>query len=453
MYAMGYSPEEAERMSFLKALLSWKDDSRRQRALAAEGDEFSVFNSGGVAAFSAEQAKSKLLNIRSVNTALARRGRKGDDLTGSYDAGPLASEKEKDRPAVRIKKNDAAAATQANNAKNAEVFFGEDSSSVQRDKNDAFNSVNMLKKVTNKPVGGNSGEDSFNRMLRRGVREQVNFDNLSKALDTHGATQTNFGDAKKLGDNRVSRNMYYIWLTSRAARRTQQPALKKTLASAGFEGADMPKEIISISGASGVAIKSEDVAVDMENVKKYLELDKQCKDAIKHGAEMAPDTTQILNQVDGLAASFPKTCGERNGAFDNNLQSISNGCQQMKRSYEQVKRECNSISIKVDDSQCKSEKLSNYSQTFDAYCDDALSKCASKETPEEQAACVASAKSLSSSNEFYDPEYPNIKLKSGDLQGDIDSTFYDEEGRLNNGYFAGIDWGGSVWVPTGVTGD
>lgn len=445
VYAMGLSAEDAQHMSFLRALLSWQDDSRRQRALAADGDELSVFNTGGFVALSGEQPKSKLISVRSVNAALERRGRKGDDLTGSYDAGPLAAEKENDKSVVRIKKNDVTAATQANNAKNAEVFFGEDSTSVQRDKNDAFNSVNMLQKVTNKPVGAVSGKnDWFNQLQNRGVVQEFNFDNLNKALDSSNATRTNLGDAKKLGDTPARRNMYYIWLTSRAARQAKQPLLKKTLASAGFEGADMPKEVISMTGFGGVSIKSADVVVDMENVKKYLELDKQCQDAIKHGGEMAPDTTQILEQVNGLAASFPKTCGERNGAFDNNLQSISNVCQQMKRSYEQVKRECNTISIKVDDGQCKSEKLSNYSQAFDAYCEDALSKCASKATPEEQAACVASAKGLRSSDEFYDPEYPNIRLSSGNLQGDVDSTFYDEEGELNNNYFAGIDWGGSL---------
>ena len=448
-YAMGFSPDEANRLSFLKALLSWKDEDRRQRALAAEGNEFSVFNSGGFESLSADASKSKLINVRSVNAALARRGKQGDDLAGSYNAAP-GEEDAVNKPGVVLKENAFSADTQANNTQNSEVFFGADSSAVQRGKQDAYNSVNMLKKLNNKPVAGASAQDWLDRLVDKGIREEANLDEVQKSLDATNSVRAQFGDTKKLGDTRAKRDMYYAWLTGRAARRTPQPVLKKTLASAGWDGADMPRSVFSASGFSGVAISSDDVVADVESVKKFMELDEKCRNAIKNGSADAPDLEQeALPRIQALAGSFPSTCGDRaNSSFNNTLQALANTCNQVSRSFERVKRECDEIQIDVEN-KCQAVQLTAYSAAFDAYCNAEMEKCnnlGADATPEDILACRGNANRLSSSNNFADPAYPNITFNSGDLGNVVRNTFFDDQGHFGGDYFPGTDWGNSLWV-------
>ena len=446
-FAMGYSQDEANRLSFLKALLSWKDDSRRERSMAAEGDEISVFNVGGPGMLSGDPSKSKLINVRSVNAALARRGKDGDYLAGSYNAKPGADSEKS--PAVRIKNANAAAGTQANKAKNAEVFFGEDSASVQRGKTDAFNSVNMLKKVTNKPVAGVSSGDWMDRLVDKGVREEANLDDVQKSLDPSSSVRTKFGDAKKIGDSRARRDMYYAWLTGRAARRTPQTILKKTLASAGWDGAEMPRTVFSASGYSGVAIKSDDVVADLDSVKKFIELDKKCQEAIEESNRYAPNTSLTIQQIDVLKSTFPETCGDiSSSSFDSNLGSIRNSCEQMKTSFDTVKRKCESITLKVDD-KCRAETLAVRSQTFKDYCQNKVAACNSLD-PDQQADCRKQALGARSDH-FCDPSMPNLCFESSQLESEINNTFYDGEGNLNKDYFPAIDWGHSLWVDESIT--
>ncbi|MBR4592258.1 MAG: hypothetical protein IKO35_03525 [Elusimicrobiaceae bacterium] len=446
VYAMGYTPDEAKNISFLKALFSWNDRSKMMRGELPDPDEASIFGpDGGFLTAASLQAQNKLIDIQSVNAALARRGQKADYLTGSYNAAPG---EEESSAGVRVANANASAGTQANRANKAEVFFGEDASATARDKNDAFDSTNTLKKVANKPVaGGSGGDDWLGRLVDKASRTDSNLSGLMQNLDRTGSTLANLGPVGKIGDSHAKRDMYYAWLTGRAARRTPQIVLKKTLASSGFNGAEMPRSVFTASGFSGVGIKPDDVVADMDSVKKYLEQDKKCQEALSNGSSLSSGAFEDTGErIRGLSGSFPATCGDRaNSGFMAGLQGIANNCQQIKRSYEQVQTDCATISLNLQDSQCKAEKLTSYYTAFDSFCEDELNKCASQETPEAQEACVSQVNQRSSSEDYMEPG-SNISYNSGELGNVIQETFYDDKNGPNQDYFPGVDWGHSLWL-------
>lgn len=452
MYAMGYSYEEGQKTSFLKALLSWNEHRKILNGEIPDPNEMSVFGTDAGAFNSAtNKAQNKLIDINSVNAALAKSGKKGDKLAGAYydpaqDAARANGAASEDDATVRIGNKDATANTQANNAKNADVFFGEDSSLIARDKKDGYNSVNTLKKVAIKPIAGSSGMDWLGRTIDKAVRNDTDLTDFSKALDNSGTALAQIGNVAKVGDSRAKRDMYWAWLMGRAARRTPQTLLKKTLASASFDGAEMPRSVFTASGFSGVGIRADDVLADMDSVQQYLDQDKNCQEAINQGMGMANDE-ELASQIQGLAGSFPANCEaveDGGGTYMGTLTSISNTCKNMKTAYEQIQNRCSTLSL-VNDSQCESVKLASYYEDFATMCAAEKQKCEempddSEESAQAKAQCFADWGGISS-NESHEG-YP---WDSDDLAGEVQTTFY-KNNRLNTDYFPGFDWGSGLWL-------
>lgn len=456
MYAMGYSYEEGQKTSFLKALLSWNEHRKILRGELPDPNAVLVFGSdGGAFNSAAGKAQNKLFDLNSVNAALVKSGKKADKLAGSYNdpaqnAVRANGASGEDDEAVRIGKQDAVANTQAN-AQKADVFFGEDSSIVARDKKDGFNSVNILKKVAVKPVAGHSGNDWLDRVIDKAVRSDTDLSSFVKSMDHSGSSLAQIGGVAKVGDSRAKRDMYWAWLMGRAARRTPQTLLKKTLASASFDGAEMPRSVFTSSGFSGVGIKPDDVLSDMDSVQQYLDQDKNCQAAMNQTSQMTnPDG--LGEQISHLtASSFPATCsdvGGNNDTYMGTLQGIENSCSQMHSAYEQIQKQCATLDIALNGNQCHSDKLTSYYDDFVAMCGSERAKCEQMEDPEEQAQCLTLWKDFSSSE------------KRGEYQWDIneleherDQLMYEHDqsgnatGRLNTDFFPGVNWGGSrLWI-------
>jgi len=443
VYAMGYTPDETKNLSLLKALFSWNDHSKMMRGELPDPDEASILSSGGSLTAASLQAQGQLINVRSVNASLARRGQKGDYLSGVYNppqgmADPSGG--------VRVENTKVSAATQANGSQLAEVFFGEDSSAIARDKNDAFDSTNTLKKVANRSIAGSTrSTDWFEKLVDKAVRSEADLSGLMEGKNNTKSTLANVGSAGKIGDSRAKRDLYYAWLTGRAARRTPQVILKKTLAAAGFNGAEMPRSVFTASGFSGVGIKPDDVVADMDSVKKYLELDKQCQQALSGGQGKEALMEDTYQKIDSLPGSFPATCGDvGNSGFMTKLTGLASNCKQLRKSYEQVQKGCATITLNLQDSQCKAEKLTSYYVAFAGYCLEKEKACQSAGTPEQQAQCRKEVAALSSAQDYTEPG-SNISYNSNELKKDVEKTFYDGD-ALNQDYFPGVDWGRSLWV-------
>ena len=459
VYAMGYSPDEAHRISFLKALFSWNEHSKMMRGEIPDPDEVNVFGSlGGAFNSTQDLAKNKLIDIRAVNAALAKRGQKGDHLVGVYE--DLAAEIDgrrnssgQNKTVVRLTKDNPTAQTQANEAAmHGDVFFGEDASGIRRDKNDAFNSVNTLKKATKLPIAGVSkGTDWFDREVDRAIRSDVDLSEFIKKDDRTSTALAQIGAINRVGDSRAQRDMYWAWMMGRAARRTPQLLLKKTLASASFDGAELPRTVFTASGFGGVAIKADEMNADISGVQDYLDQDKNCQQALTHAGQQM-NTSALADRINHLAEKFPQTCGARPGEYMSQLQSIINGCQQMKSAYESAQRVCGTLSLVLDNGQCRFEQLAAYYTVFDAYCQAKLAECDGLEGDEAQD-CINAVNGLSSTNDYSECEEGCPTYNSSELDGDdgqIKGRLYTETGGLNTEYFPGVNWGRSIRVNRGA---
>ncbi len=439
-YAMGYTPDETKKISFLKALFTWNDHSKMVRGELPDPEEMPILSNTDPANL---RARNKLINIRSVNAVLSRQGKRGDYIAGAYNR-PEGENKQSS--AVVVSNTKVSAGTQANIPTTGAVLFGEDASAVVRNRKDGFDSVNTLKKLANTPIAGSTADkdDWFMRAVDRAVQNDVDFSDVKKDMDKSHTALFQFGGIGKLGDSRAKRDMYYAWLTGRAARRTPQVILKKTLASAGFNGAEMPKSVFTVSGFSGVAIRPDDVVADMDSVQKYLEMDKECQAALQHGNQPEIMDT-VKGQIEGLPASFPATCGARSNEFVTNLQGINNNCRQLQRAYENVQRGCSTLSLNLQDTQCKTDGIETYYTAFNNYCNAEEETCRAMTDPDAQRACFERVNALSSAQDYSEPG-SLIVYNSNNLEGDVHDVFYDEEGQFNNSYFPGVNWGRSLWV-------
>ena len=446
-YAMGYTPDETKNISFLKALLSWNEHAKMMRGELPDPDEAAIFGAAGGAFNAADAtAQNKLFDLRAVNQSLKKQGQQGDYLAGSYNAPGGADE---DEEAVRVKNANASARTQANGAK-SEVFFGDDASAVARDKNDAFNSTNTLKKVANPPVAGTSGDSWLDRLIDKAVRSETDLSDFAKSMDRSGTALAQTGRFGKLGESRAKRDMYYAWLVGRAARRTPQVILKKTLASSGFDGAEMPRTVFTASGFSGVGINPDDVLADMDNVQKYLDQDKDCQQAMGEGWNMAPPTDEIVENIKQLSGTFPPNCEGINDAYGGMLTTISGQCQQMKRAYEHIRQRCGTLDFELNDTQCDSVKLASHYDEFVATCQDERAKCNElEEGSDDYNTCIANWQNYTPSDGYG----PDKSLNMDKLNEEIDDTFYEGTGdsrTFSGNYFPRINWGGSSLVDSSI---
>ena len=82
------------------------------------------------------------------------------------------------------------------------------------------------------------------------------------------------------GRYKAQRDMYYAWLTSRTATRVSDIMLKKTLAGAGFNGAEIPRKVFDSSMSSGIGLTSDAVVGDLDNIKLRLKKEEECNNPI-----------------------------------------------------------------------------------------------------------------------------------------------------------------------------
>ena len=433
-YAMGYSPDEAKEMSLLRALLSWHDHSKQVTPDGIDPDEVSVFSSGAAAQNGVRVGgpENRLINIQAVNSSLARRGQRVDKVTGVHyvpgDEDGLQSSK------VNITKSNVSAGTEANDTHPSEVFFGEDASAVTRDPKDGFNSSATLKKIANTNIAGAGEDDWFMKMVDKAKRKDVDVESLTKNLDM-GTTLARLPDSMEVGKSRAYKDMYYAYFMGNAARRTNIIPLKKTLASAGFSGAEMPKSVFDSSGFSGVGIDKDAVVSDIENVKLRIENEKLCEDATKtSGARIDNTLKAARTNINNLPGSFPKNCDEVSGSsFTNSLGNIQEQCKLIVEDYGQLDTYCG-IKIKQQGEACTTVKLTDAYDTYSSYCLDAAKECSSIEDPAAMDKCMAERKT---GDQHVTDEYgKNIK----DL---VENSF--EKG---SGFFPEEDWANSnIFLP------
>lgn len=448
-YAMGYTPDETQKISLLRALFSWNEHQKILRGELPDPDAVSIFGEGGGFLTAAgARAQNKLINMRAVNSSLARRGQAQDALRGSsYSAGAANTQQDTD---VKITNTNVSAATQANAAKVGDVYFGQDASVIARDKRDGYNSVNTLKKIANPNIaGGSKGPDWFDRLVDKATRSDPGLANIAKNVDKNGML-AKIGEVRDQGNNKAQKDMYYAWLFGKTARRTPNPVLKKTLAAASFNGGEMPKSVFSASGFSGVGINPDDVIADMDDVAKYLAQDKDCQEAMKAvGNTVDVLKDQIFSGIRALR--FPSTCADAQNnasAYTRQLQNINAQCKKVFDSYaNDLRSQCGSLNPSLG--KCdNTDNLSAHLAAFLSYCENEANKCTDPD-PVARAQCVEQAKKISESDFSSDTGRDSASKQKKDSFGvdDNDNPVWgDDDPRHENGFVPQIGWGGKYWL-------
>lgn len=379
--AMGYSADEAEGTSLLKALLNWREHAQIARGEKADPNELAVFTNSNVLAntigINGEGADGKIKNslydIAMVNASLARQGKKAEGITGSAYTGPKGEE-DLNAPVVSVKNSKATAATQSN-AQTAEVYFGSDASALERNKKDGYNSVNLLSKIPNPHITGGAGAgDWLDRLIDKASLESSGMEKLFD--NNEGKNMKAINSAMTdLGKTRAQKDMYFAWLMSRAANRTPQVILKKTLASAGWEGGQLYDTVFTAGGFSGVNIKEQDVEVDIQKVEKYLNADEQCEKTIKAtDATITNAMDNAIANINGLWNKFPTTCEQLDSSgFLKSLNEIREQCETARSAYNILSNGCSAMRVNVGS--CTTNKLEDRFTAYQAYCKAAADEC------------------------------------------------------------------------------
>lgn len=339
VWMMGYTPEDTEHISLLRALFSWGDKEKLRASISAD-NMYSVFDrNGGADGYSQGGPRSGLINVRAVNDSLARQGRRGDFLSGQTVDREGPGGKATD---VRLSGKESAAATQANLAKQKEVFFGADDPRVPRDKNDGFDTTKNLSKAGN--IVGAQKTDWFGAFVDKASLQDS--EDLDKMLNREGQSSlTSLADMGYIGNQKAARDLNFAWLVGKAARRSTKPILRKTLASASWNGAELPKKVFDTTGSSGIGIDPDSVVGDIGDIKQKIKEEEECKLITKEGQETLPNVMDAAKGMIGALkneAPFPgNTCDEAAlNAWVGQVGQVESKCQEAKGTYEVIGNKC-----------------------------------------------------------------------------------------------------------------
>ena len=444
-YAMGYSPREAGKISFLKALFSWNEHAKIQRGELPNPDEIAVFGSSNPdeAILAGRRRPGELsADGMSADLRLLRYAANGQPISGSYKTVPGTKESD---PTRRLKKDNAVANTESNRAAGTDLFNGEDASLIKPGKNDWNTSIKMLKKLAGQRISAvNPKIDWLDRTLNRAAMSDPQLEAIVKKLDKSRTLAYQVGDVRNIGDSQAKRDMYFAWLVGRVSRRTPNKVLKKTLASTCFDGAELPRSVFTAVGFSGVAINSDELEADMDRLQQSLDMDEQCINALDAASNAMPDYKDVVDAINEVydntthETSFPATCSDAESEnFPNALNRLGTLCSQMGSAYSQMKRDCASLSVTLHERQCiPPTNLSGYYNGFQQWCNKQKQAC------EGNLDCIARVNAQTSKQVFTDDD--GHPWNGAELEGDVYHTFYDEGGAFDSGYFPDVDWGKSM---------
>lgn len=369
-YAMGYSEEETEDISFLRALFSWNEHSKNR---SGELSRDELLASGDLARLAQEgkdvpnQTDDLLFNFRAVNTSLRRKGQKAD--TGiSQMINPGASE---DAPGVKVTSD---TTVTSGNTVPAEVYFGEEANLVERDKNDGYNTSKMLAKIKNPYTINSSGHDWLTTQAQHAFWADSDIEHLMNNLNskTPGGARLN-SNLSDTSEKKSHRDVYYAWLTSNAGRRTPDLWLKKTLAAAGFMGADLDRQKLVFNGFGGMKLDEDAIMADMENIEARKKIEKQCEDSLSTSGEALKEILKNADSgISAIAGAFPKSCDELGGGFESTLQKVETQCKQAENSYKELKQNCQTT---YTTGNCNLPDLRARYTSYETYCLEEAKKC------------------------------------------------------------------------------
>lgn len=387
-YAMGFTRADTERMSFLRALLTWTDktvgfpsgQNGTRASLWARlfGTDIPEDEREDLASLQARLersgGKTSLIDIQALNTLQRQKGRRADEIKGSAWVNP-GSEQGQDPASVRD--TNVSVHTESNQDK-SDVFFGSDATATARNFQDGYDSVNTLKKLANPYIANGTPIDWLQNTAQRMMRSDVGLGGVNRGLQN---MQVNWGNNKAgMGEGKPQKDLYFAWITSRMAQKTPNLMLKKALVDTGFMGADFPATASNAVEYGGVQIDLASFQEDQEAWREYLEWEKKCKEELFTSGDQVSKLEAQFNTLvkDSSQWDFPNNCAESNARntpyegtnFARNIGSIQNTCKQLERAYSGLRDKC-SMSVRTHANNCSAginNRYAGYWQRFQASC-------------------------------------------------------------------------------------
>lgn len=368
VWMMGFSEEDTAHMSFLKALFTWADNGFVFRSVPPAENSYSFFdrNGGRAGRLVNGQAASGLFNMREANAAGSRQGLRPGQLAGAAGAETWG----KDSSVKVSVAGNASASTDANSsAKGNTVFFGEDPTLVQADKDQGFDTAAAGVKKNARITGASGGTDWFNQAVQKAAL--VDVQNLApNALGTGTSSLTTLTGLDNIGHEKSVRDLNFAWLLGKAARRSSKPLVRKTLATISWTGGEVPKKVFEVSGSSGIGIDPDMVVGDIADIKTKMQEEKECDDkTASEGKRISSVMQAAMEDIAALKGSFPfDTCDSAKlAAWENNVKEVEKKCRTAAASYDSINQACK-INHKGTQGNCQAVRLQDMVNEQRAKC-------------------------------------------------------------------------------------
>lgn len=322
-YAMGFDKQDTARMSFLRALLTWTDETV---GLPGRWERPSIAGSGNIAdggiftlddpdrgSFMARMersgGKTQLIDMQALHALQRKEGHSLDTISGTSLAAPG---QEDTQGRAEIRDGQVLAQTEANRTQ-GDVYFGSEAYAVNRHFQDGYDSTKTLAEVKNPHISDGVPIDWLKNMTQRMMRADTGLAGLNKELDS---TKVNWRmGLADLGDGKANKDLYHAWITSRMSKYTSNIMLKKSLADSSFLGADIPTTATNVLSFSGVQVDAESLAQDQQDWKEYLEFEKTCREELTSEGRAGykvmkaeEDMSKMLERESPSNWGVPATC-------------------------------------------------------------------------------------------------------------------------------------------------
>ncbi len=392
-YAMGFTKDDTARMSFLRALLTWTDktiglpgnwsgEGANASLLAqvrGEASDSAGAGSDGVAlpglnSMSRGGGKTSLIDMQALNALQRQKGYALDGVRGAVKLTP--GQEEADLGPAVVRDDKVNVRTEANRDK-GEVFFGSDTSAVNRNFKDGYDSSKTLAKVKNPHIADGKPIDWLLNTTQRTLKAEGGLGGLNKQLD---GTKVGWGDSiVDVGEKKEHKDLYHAWITSRMSKYTPNVMLKKGLADSSFLGAAIPTMASNVLSFTGIQVDLGAMQEDESAWKEYLEWEKNCREELmgqNGGGKMVEGAINTFNDLfpedpigaktskraKGYNLDFPKNCeeAEAGGAgYISNLDVISSSCKKAQEGYRKLRDVCHMVIPEPHDNpgQCNKEKI------------------------------------------------------------------------------------------------
>ena len=384
-YVMGFTREETKTFSFLKTLLTFPQHYKAHRAEKEDWERTRKSSAAAIAA-STEDAllyKAQLINFKQSSQGANPQGQDSDELHKVRQANTARDSRVV--ALASVLRDDPAATQTAQKTAGSEVFFGTQEGIIPRDPTAGFDTTQNLSDLPSPGVVDSHKTDKLLEAAESFYARTTNIDFQNKLTEHTIGSRTMLQDLSSPDDKKPRVDVVYAWLTSRAAKRTENKMLKKTLAAAGFLGADLtrPMLLTALDGTGTMAVDPRQIDVDISVAKERVEREEKCTNYLTDGAyqseiiEFWQNTIngdngylkKVWNSMDNLLNATCDTYQDKISVFNNNMNDLSDKCQTLNSSYGTVQTACQITvkSGKCDNSSIRND-FTNLKGNIDTWC-------------------------------------------------------------------------------------